>query len=35
VAQLVGAHYAAAGDGGGVGPGRSAVDATLQEAMTI
>ena len=30
VAQLVGAHYAAAGDGGGAGPGRSAVEATLR-----
>ena len=35
VAQLVGAHYAAAGDGGGAGPGRGAVEATLQEAMTM
>ena len=35
VAQLVGAHYAAVGDGGGAGPGRGAVEATLQEAMTM
>jgi len=35
VAQLLGAHYAAAGDGGGAGPGRGAVEATLQEAMTM
>ena len=35
VAQLLGTHYAAAGDGGEAGPGRGAVEATLQEAMTM
>lgn len=35
VGQLVSAHYAAAGDGGGAGPGRGAVEATLEEPMTM